>query len=200
MGGYFGRIVGSPPGLPGGGITGVLPASGVGARISDPWRRTQYPVRAGQLVAQRLGPLAGRRSLRNRRAGMRRWTHRRRNRRRVPAMAVRFGLGAWLGPAGPVRPPRQPLPSSHMRETVRVLNPCRETGLRPRRFRDAKCKPRQNYSQRSKALGEPSSSPTIVSYSRTASLSASHAWQTRITAVARGHVSFGFRCPRLGTR
>jgi hypothetical protein len=34
MGGYFGRIVGSPPGLPGGGITGVLPTSGVGARIS----------------------------------------------------------------------------------------------------------------------------------------------------------------------
>jgi hypothetical protein len=32
--GYFGRIEGSPPGLPGGGITGVLPASGVGARIS----------------------------------------------------------------------------------------------------------------------------------------------------------------------
>src|SRR6266576_1777924 len=32
--GYFGRTVGSPPGLPGGGITGVLPASGVGARIS----------------------------------------------------------------------------------------------------------------------------------------------------------------------
>src|SRR5438034_6871889 len=31
---YFGRIVGSPPGLPGGGITGVLPASGAGARIS----------------------------------------------------------------------------------------------------------------------------------------------------------------------
>src|SRR5213078_3515778 len=31
---YFGRIDGSPPGLPGGGITGVLPASGVGARIS----------------------------------------------------------------------------------------------------------------------------------------------------------------------
>ena len=31
---YFGRIEGSPPGLPGGGITGVLPASGVGARIS----------------------------------------------------------------------------------------------------------------------------------------------------------------------
>jgi hypothetical protein len=30
---YFGRIVGSPPGLPGGGITGVLPVSGVGARI-----------------------------------------------------------------------------------------------------------------------------------------------------------------------
>jgi hypothetical protein len=27
-------MVGSPPGLPGGGITGVLPASGVGARIS----------------------------------------------------------------------------------------------------------------------------------------------------------------------
>jgi len=31
---YFGRKVGSPPGLPGGGITGVLPASGVGARMS----------------------------------------------------------------------------------------------------------------------------------------------------------------------
>ena len=31
---YFGRTFGSPPGLPGGGITGVLPVSGVGARIS----------------------------------------------------------------------------------------------------------------------------------------------------------------------
>jgi hypothetical protein len=31
--GYFGRMSGLPPGLPGGGITGVLPASGVGARI-----------------------------------------------------------------------------------------------------------------------------------------------------------------------
>ena len=31
---YFGRRLGSPPGLPGGGITGVVPASGVGARIS----------------------------------------------------------------------------------------------------------------------------------------------------------------------
>src|SRR5438876_2017716 len=31
---YFGRRLGSPPGLPGGGITGVLPVSGVGARIS----------------------------------------------------------------------------------------------------------------------------------------------------------------------
>ena len=31
---YFGRILGSPPGLPGGGMTGVLPLSGVGARIS----------------------------------------------------------------------------------------------------------------------------------------------------------------------
>src|SRR6185295_10784775 len=31
---YFGRIVGSPPGLPGGGITGVLPVSGAGACIS----------------------------------------------------------------------------------------------------------------------------------------------------------------------
>ena len=30
---YFGRTLGSPPGLPGGGITGILPASGVGARI-----------------------------------------------------------------------------------------------------------------------------------------------------------------------
>jgi hypothetical protein len=33
-GDYFGRTLGSPPGLPGGGITGVLPVSGVGARIS----------------------------------------------------------------------------------------------------------------------------------------------------------------------
>src|SRR5580693_1009028 len=33
-GAYFGRTLGSPPGLPGGGITGMLPASGVGARIS----------------------------------------------------------------------------------------------------------------------------------------------------------------------
>jgi hypothetical protein len=32
--GYFGRRPGSPPGLPGGGMTGVLPVSGVGARIS----------------------------------------------------------------------------------------------------------------------------------------------------------------------
>ena len=32
---YFGRTEGSPPGLPGGGITGILlPPSGVGARIS----------------------------------------------------------------------------------------------------------------------------------------------------------------------
>gem|GEM_PF-5912070 len=31
---YFGRIVGSPPGLPGGGITGILPTSGVGMRIT----------------------------------------------------------------------------------------------------------------------------------------------------------------------
>ena len=31
---YFGRKLGLPPGLPGGGITGVLPVSGVGARIS----------------------------------------------------------------------------------------------------------------------------------------------------------------------
>src|SRR3982074_2360693 len=31
---YFGRTLGSPPGLPGGGITGVLPVSGVGARIA----------------------------------------------------------------------------------------------------------------------------------------------------------------------
>jgi hypothetical protein len=31
---YFGRTLGSPPGLPGGGITGVLPVSGVGAWIS----------------------------------------------------------------------------------------------------------------------------------------------------------------------
>src|ERR1700730_1383586 len=31
---YCGRTFGSPPGLPGGGITGVLPVSGVGARIS----------------------------------------------------------------------------------------------------------------------------------------------------------------------
>ena len=32
--GYFGRRLGSPPGLPGGGITGILPVSGVAARIS----------------------------------------------------------------------------------------------------------------------------------------------------------------------
>jgi hypothetical protein len=32
--GYFGRSVGSPPGLPGGGMTGVLPVSGVGMRIA----------------------------------------------------------------------------------------------------------------------------------------------------------------------
>ena len=31
---YLGRVVGSPPGLPGGGITGVLPVSGAGACIS----------------------------------------------------------------------------------------------------------------------------------------------------------------------
>jgi hypothetical protein len=31
---YFGCTFGLPPGLPGGGITGVLPALGVGARIS----------------------------------------------------------------------------------------------------------------------------------------------------------------------
>jgi hypothetical protein len=31
---YFGRTLGSPPGLPGGGITGILPVLGVGARIS----------------------------------------------------------------------------------------------------------------------------------------------------------------------
>jgi hypothetical protein len=31
---YFGRTLGLPPGLPGGGITGVLPAFGVGAWIS----------------------------------------------------------------------------------------------------------------------------------------------------------------------
>ena len=31
---YLGRTLGSPPGLPGGGITGMLPVSGVGARIS----------------------------------------------------------------------------------------------------------------------------------------------------------------------
>jgi len=32
--GYFGRTDGSPPGLPGGGITGVLPMFGAGARMS----------------------------------------------------------------------------------------------------------------------------------------------------------------------
>ncbi len=31
---HFGRIVGSPPGLPGGGITGVLPVLGVGNRMA----------------------------------------------------------------------------------------------------------------------------------------------------------------------
>jgi hypothetical protein len=36
IGGYFGRTVGSPPGLPGGGITGMLlvPVFGAGARIA----------------------------------------------------------------------------------------------------------------------------------------------------------------------
>ena len=29
--GYFGRTLGSPPGEPGGGTTGILPVSGVGA-------------------------------------------------------------------------------------------------------------------------------------------------------------------------
>jgi hypothetical protein len=33
-GAYFGCTFGLPPGLPGGGITGIFPASGVGARIS----------------------------------------------------------------------------------------------------------------------------------------------------------------------
>jgi hypothetical protein len=31
---HFGRKVGSPPGLPGGGMTGILPASGVGALMA----------------------------------------------------------------------------------------------------------------------------------------------------------------------
>ena len=31
---HFGRTLGSPPGLPGGGITGVLPVSGAGARMA----------------------------------------------------------------------------------------------------------------------------------------------------------------------
>src|SRR6202012_3284215 len=31
---YFGRMLGSPPGLPGGGITSILPVSGVGARMA----------------------------------------------------------------------------------------------------------------------------------------------------------------------
>ena len=63
---YFGRTLGSPPGLPGGGITGVLPASGVGARISgiDARRRAQHAIGLRQLVAQRLGPLAGGRAFR----------------------------------------------------------------------------------------------------------------------------------------
>src|SRR6187200_2202239 len=33
-GNYLGRTVGSPPGLPGGGMTGMLPASGVGNFIA----------------------------------------------------------------------------------------------------------------------------------------------------------------------
>ena len=58
--GYFGRTVGSPPGLPGGGITGVLPVSGVGARISGstPAAGTTRR-RTCQFVAQRLGASAG---------------------------------------------------------------------------------------------------------------------------------------------
>ena len=53
--------MGSPPGLPGGGITGVLPASGVGARICgiDARGRTQYAVGFRQFVAERLARLAG---------------------------------------------------------------------------------------------------------------------------------------------
>src|SRR5450631_4313754 len=31
---HFGRMLGSPPGLPGGGITGILPPSGVGALMA----------------------------------------------------------------------------------------------------------------------------------------------------------------------
>jgi hypothetical protein len=31
---HFGRTVGSPPGLPGGGMTGVVPACGVGSLMS----------------------------------------------------------------------------------------------------------------------------------------------------------------------
>ena len=66
IGGYFGRIVGSPPGLPGGGITGVLPA--IGRRRAhlgiDAGGRAQHAVGLGQFVAQRLGALAGRGALR----------------------------------------------------------------------------------------------------------------------------------------
>ena len=51
MGGYFGRIVGSPPGLPGGEITGVLPTSGVGARISGSTLGVQPPQTVDELLA-----------------------------------------------------------------------------------------------------------------------------------------------------
>ena len=58
---YFGLIDGSPPGLPGGGITGVLPASGCrGAHFGiDAGGRAQHAVGLRELVAERLAFLAG---------------------------------------------------------------------------------------------------------------------------------------------
>src|SRR5450755_2228298 len=51
---YFGRIVGSLSGLPGGGMTGILPVSGVGARISGSTPVGGHAVGSRQFVAERL--------------------------------------------------------------------------------------------------------------------------------------------------
>ena len=134
--GYFGRIVGSPPGLPGGGITGVLPLSG--RRRTDfgidAGGRAQYAVGTGQFFAERFGPLAGGGALRCGRAGMRRWLHR----RAIGGARGRWRRGRRRGcrrrSAGPAHPPRRRPPSAHRTERASILLPCRENGPRARRF------------------------------------------------------------------
>ena len=55
---YFGRTVGSPPGLPGGGMTGVLlPASGVGARMSGSTFGGQITPSVRASLSLRLSPV-----------------------------------------------------------------------------------------------------------------------------------------------